>query len=193
MEWINFWRILAIWNNYATGGRLCEVSNNNKSATMATETEAVEAVEVAVPAAAGRPSSVLRLQHQWSTLCQRLFFTVYINTKKDTNARKISQNRNFAVFYIKTPYQIGRDGWLDGANHVITRFGPPSSHLHFLMGQCKHQSFVERGTSIVKVWKKNILSRLDYLLKLRPFGYIPAVRRTVRRKTASEILPEMVG
>jgi len=46
------------------GGRLCEVSNNNKSATMATATEAVEAVEVAVPAAAGRPSSVLRLQHQ---------------------------------------------------------------------------------------------------------------------------------
>lgn len=47
------------------GGRLCEVSNNNKSATtMATATEVVEAVEVAVPAAAGRPSSVLRLQHQ---------------------------------------------------------------------------------------------------------------------------------
>lgn len=39
------------------GGRLCEVSNNNKSATMAT---ASEAAEVAVPAAAGRP----RLQHQ---------------------------------------------------------------------------------------------------------------------------------
>ena len=73
--------------------------------------------------------------------------------KKDTNARKISQNRNFAVFYIKT-YQIGRNGWLNDAYHVITRFGPPSSHLHFLMGQCKHQSFVERGTSIVKVWKK---------------------------------------
>ena len=53
---------LAIWYNFATGGRLCEVSNNNKSAT--TMATAIEAVEVAVPAAAGRPSSVLRLQHQ---------------------------------------------------------------------------------------------------------------------------------
>ena len=60
-----FGGFLAIWYNFATGGRLCEVSNNNKSATtMATATEVVEAVEVAVPAAAGRPSSVLRLQHQ---------------------------------------------------------------------------------------------------------------------------------
>ena len=46
----------------ATGGMLREVSNNNKSATaMAT---ASEAAEVAVQAAAGRPSSALRLRHQ---------------------------------------------------------------------------------------------------------------------------------
>ena len=61
--------------------------------------------------------------------------------------------------------------WLDDADHVITRFGPPSSHLHFLMGQCKHQSFVERGTSIVKVWKKKTWL---FFFKLRPFGYLPA-------------------
>lgn len=44
----------------AEGGRLCEVSNNNKSAAM--DTASSEAAEVAVPAAAGRPSSALRLR-----------------------------------------------------------------------------------------------------------------------------------
>ena len=42
----------------AEGGRLCEVSNNNKSAAMDT-TSSPETAE----AAAGRPSSALRLRH----------------------------------------------------------------------------------------------------------------------------------